>query len=1117
MADLCSSAGSRRIKQDLRHRLFKHIIDLGPAYLRSEAGETEVRTGELVNVATEGVDALDVYYSQYLPQIALAVLIPGCILIFVFRADFLSGMILLLTAPLLPIFMYLISSAAETLTRKQWLGLSRMSSYFLDVLQGLTTLKSLGRSKDQVAVIKKVSEQYRQSTMDVLKVTFLSALVLELIATLSTAVVAVEVGIRLLYGKMAFEQAFFILLLAPEFYQPLRLLGSRFHAAMAGIEASKRLFAILDIPVTIDNSTSVNTDHHPLKEKQPPAIIIKDLSFSYSNNRPALQKVSFKIPAGKMTALVGESGSGKTTLTWLLLRFLLPQSGDILVNGIRLSEIPPQQWRDELAWVPQNPYLFNDSIAANIKLARPDASEADIQNAARLAHADDFISRLPDGYSTLIGERGARLSAGEAQRIALARAFLKDAPLLILDEPTSHLDPETDSLLKESLTRLSQGRTVLVIAHQQSTLSLADQVIKLRHGHLDEIKEFKPSTMLLSRGVQSISSRFTSPVHSGISGAKYGPEQLVTKLESTQPVLPRLIKLLSPFACRILLSIFLGFATIASGIGLMATSAYIISAAALHPSIAELQVAIVAVRFFGVSRGVFRYLERLVSHDVTFRLLARWRVWFFQALEPLAPARLLQYHSGDLLSRVIGDIGILEGFYVRAVAPPLVAILVLVVMGGFFSLFGSEFSWILITFLVLAGLGLPALMNYLSHHLGPQMVEARTILSKTIIDGIQGLPDILTSSQPAYQIQRQDQDGNRLTRLQARMAGISAFQTASVILIANLCMVTILIVAIQSVAQGQIASVLLGVIALAALMSFEAVQPLPMAAQHLEANHAAARQLYELVDAEPIVNDPQVPVTLPIGNHLTVQDLSFQYPARIIEEPSTTFSDFGIENIFFSLPLGKHMAIIGRNGAGKTTLINLIQRYWEYQLGSIQLGGIDYHQLRQDEIRSRIATIPQNPYLFSATIRENLLIARPDASDDDIIQACQIVDLDAVIQSLPDGYNTWIGENGLRLSAGERQRLSIARALLKHAPLLILDEPTYNLDPTTEKSVMDSIKELSQGRSMVTITQHLVGLEAMDEIIVLKDGSIIEHGSHNELISMQGLYYQMWKLYNQIL
>ena len=354
--DLFSFAGARRIKQNLRMRLYAHITDIGPVYLRSEAGESEVRTGELINVATEGIDALESYYSLYLPQIALSVLIPLSILVFVIQTDLLSGIILLVTAPLLPLFMYLIGSAAETTTRKQWKGLSRMSAYFLDVLQGLTTLKSFGRSKDQVQVVKKVSEQYRQSTMGVLKVTFLSALVLELIATLSTAVVAVEIGIRLLYGKVSFEQAFFVILLAPEFYQPLRLLGTRFHASMGGVEASKRIFGILDLPVTKDASISSLMILPSPKDNPLPSIAFNDLSYVYSDNRPALQGVTFEIPAGKLTALVGESGAGKTTLTWLLLRFLHPKSGNIFVNGVSLSEIPAQQWRDSLAWVPQNPY-----------------------------------------------------------------------------------------------------------------------------------------------------------------------------------------------------------------------------------------------------------------------------------------------------------------------------------------------------------------------------------------------------------------------------------------------------------------------------------------------------------------------------------------------------------------------------------------------------------------------------------------------------------------------------------------------------------------------------------------------------------------------------------------
>ena len=772
---------------------------------------------------------------------------------------------------------------------------------------------------------------------------------------------------------------------------------------------------------------------------------------------------------------------------------------------------------DTLAWVPQNPYLFSDTIAANIKLARPEASDAEVIHAARLAHADEFIDQLPQGYSTPIGERGARLSAGQAQRIALARAFLKDAPLLILDEATSHLDPETDNLLQESLTRLSIGRTVLVIAHHQATLARADQVITLSHGKVDKIQQIDHPPMPVETGMQNVLYATSFQNSPAIPRMNFHTELAENKEIKTQPTLRRLIKLLSPFTGRILLSILLGFATIASGIGLMATSAYIISAAALHPSIAELQVAIVGVRFFGLSRGIFRYLERLVSHDVTFRLLARWRVWFYQALEPLAPARLMQYHSGDLLSRVIADIGTLESFYVRALAPPLVAILVAIFMGVFFTTFGSEVAWALIAFLAIAGLGLPVMVSILSHRLGPQLVQARAHLTKVVIDGIQGLPDLLTYSQPDGQIRKMDQAGKSLTHLQARMAGITAAQTALGGLLANLCMLIVLVLAIQNVSQGQLAGVLLGVVALGALMSFEAVQPLPLAAQNLEANRAAAGRLYELVDAKPDVNDPEEPLALPKNNHLVVNQLSFQYPLWVGQDPFSVNSDFGLKNISFSLPNGRHIAIVGPSGAGKTTLINLLQRYWEYHNGSIQLDGNEISRYRQEDFRERIAAASQSTYLFSATIKENLLIARPDASMDDLIHAARAAHLHDLIASLPQGYDTWIGEHGLRLSAGERQRLAIARALLKDAPILILDEPTANLDSATEKFVMNSIREYSRGRTTITITQRLAGLDWMDEILVLKDGQLIEHGSHDVLVTKQGLYQQMWMLYNQIM
>ncbi len=1113
--DVSSGTAASKIKQGLRSQILIHIQSLGPAYLRGQAGESGAQTGEMVNLATEGIDALEIYYSQYLPQIALAALIPLSILIFVFPTDALSGFILLITAPLIPIFMYLIGSAAEALTRKQWLGLSRMSAYFLDVLQGLATLKTLGRSRDQIEVIKKVSENYRQTTMEVLKVTFLSALVLELVATLGTALVAVEIGIRLLYGKLAFEQAFFILLLAPEFYLPLRLLGTRFHAGMAGVEAAKRIYGILDLPTAGNVQPPIIAEGTETRINHPPHIVFKDVGYAYSNSHPALDDVSIEIPAGKMTALVGPSGAGKTTLTWLLLRFLQPQSGEIIIDGKFLGKIPLREWHENLAWVPQNPYLFDDTIAANITLSKPGAAQTEIEQAARLAHADEFIRDLPLGYETRIGERGMRLSTGQAQRIALARAFLKDAPLLILDEATSHLDPDTDAQLRDSLQYLIQNRTVVVIAHHRATLAKADQIIKLSHGKIDHSNDpITPpvdSDMVALVPVRMIDDR------SQQTASLIEPQIGGLKPSAKQSSLVRLLNLLIPFWGRIVLSIVLGFATIASGIGLMATAAYIISAAALHPSIADLQVAIVGVRFFGISRGVFRYLERLVSHDVTFRLLARWRVWFYQALEPLAPARLLRYHSGDLLSRVIRDIGSLENFYVRTVNPPLVALLVSAVVLLFLSGFGAPLAWALLVFLLLAGIGLPVLIIFFSRRLGPNMINARAQFSTVLVDSIQGMPDLLTCGQSTATLERMDLTGARLSKLQNRMSGITSLQTAVVSLLANLGMLSVLVIAIQMVSTGQLDGVLLGVVTLTALTCFEAMQPLPQVAQTYETNNAAAGRLYELVDATAPVIDPSEPLIPSSVFNMAVQNLSFQYPPWSDSELPSAISTFGLKDISLSLPQGKHIALIGSSGAGKTTLVNLLLRFWEYQHGSIQMGGYELRCYHQDDIRRNIAVISQNTYLFSTTIKENLLIAKPTATDDEIIQVVKQAQLHDLIQSLPKGYDTWIGEHGLHLSAGERQRLAVARALLKGSPLLILDEPTANLDPETGLALLNSIRELSQGRSTITITQDMVGLESMDEILVLQNGCIIERGTHKQLFSCRGTYRRMWDIYHQIM
>ncbi len=478
-SEIASHHIAGRIKADLRERLFAHLIELGPAYARGE------RSGELANTATEGIEALDAYFSQYIPQLALSALIPLIMLTIVFPLDVLSGVVLLLTAPMIPFFMVLIGSLASAQSRRQWTQLSRLSAHFLDVLQGLTTLKIFGRSREQAQEIARISEQFRDATMSVLRIAFLSALALEMLATISTAIIAVEIGLRLLYGRIAFDEAFFILILAPEYYAPLRALGARFHAGTAGTAAAQRIFEVISLT---PQSPLHNIERGSTYPNTSLTIEFEAVSYAYEEGeRSALDRVSFTVQPGQKVALVGRSGAGKSTVAQLLLRFIAPTAGRITINGVDLAAIPPDDWRERIAWVPQMPYLFAASVAENIRLARPDAPLEDVIRAAQQAHADEFIRALPEGYDTLIGERGARLSGGQAQRIALARAFLKDAPLLLLDEATSNLDPETEADIQAAIRALMRDRTVLIIAHRLSTVMDADQIVVLDHGRVVEV------------------------------------------------------------------------------------------------------------------------------------------------------------------------------------------------------------------------------------------------------------------------------------------------------------------------------------------------------------------------------------------------------------------------------------------------------------------------------------------------------------------------------------------------------------------------------------------------------------------------------------------------------
>jgi ATP-binding cassette subfamily C protein CydD len=474
--EVAAQRGAVRVKSELREQLFAHILRLGPSYTKEE------RTGELATTATEGVEKLDAYVGRYLPQVLLSVFVPLMIAGYILPRDISSAVLLLVTAPVIPVLMVLVGGYAEEHTRRQWKALARMGASFLDAMQGLTTLKVFGRSADQGEKVAAASEEFRRRTMKVLRYAFLSGFVLEFMTAAAIGLVAVTLGVRVISGNIPFEVAFLVLLLTPEFYKPLRELGAHRHAGMEGSAAADRIFEILSTSVRVrQDSGTLDLTSGEI------SIELSGVGYTYpGNEEAALRDVSLALPAGTRTALVGRSGSGKSTLVNLLMRFVDPETGTIRANGLEITALPAEVWRKSLALVPQRPHLFHGSVLENIRVARPDASREEIEKAAELAGAAGFIRQLPEGYATRVGERGARLSGGEAQRIAITRAFLKDAPVLVMDEPTSSLDPESERLIRTALERLAGGRTVLVVAHRLNTVHGADRIAVLDGGRLAE-------------------------------------------------------------------------------------------------------------------------------------------------------------------------------------------------------------------------------------------------------------------------------------------------------------------------------------------------------------------------------------------------------------------------------------------------------------------------------------------------------------------------------------------------------------------------------------------------------------------------------------------------------
>jgi len=569
----------------------------------------------------------------------------------------------------------------------------------------------------------------------------------------------------------------------------------------------------------------------------------------------------------------------------------------------------------------------------------------------------------------------------------------------------------------------------------------------------------------------------------------------------------RLMKIVAPAWLAMLAATLLALVTVTANVGLLTTAAFLISAAALHPPLSVLSPAIVGVRFFGLTRAVARYLERYLAHDVTFRLLSRIRVWCYRALEPLVPTGLAGITNAELFSRVVHEVEVLQYFYLQVMLPPAVAILALLVLALLLAHFAIAFSALLVAGFLAVGVVLPVILNRHSGNSDENLPLAQARLVATLAGGIRGMRDLMAFGQVDSHLTQVADAATEYARWQERSANLSGLADAGGNLIMNLTMVGAVIIAVPLIAAGRLDGVYLAVVALGIQSGFEAVLPLAAGCRRWHEVRAAAGRLFALLDAEPLVTASPSMAGLPPRYDLSVENVTFRYP----NSPNVV-----IDDLSFYLPDGGRLAIVGPSGSGKSTLLSLLVRFWNYDSGHIRLGGKDIGDYQPKALRDTVGAVLQNDYVFNATLGDNIQLARPGASLDEILAAANQAALGELIQSLPLGLETMVGENGQGLSGGQRRQVSIARALLKNPPLLILDEPTAGLDPVTEREIMNLLEKLMIGRTTIIITHRLTGLDNMDEILVLNQGKVVERGRQAELLAQKGWFYDMRCLQNDI-